>query len=65
MERMKVFEGVPTPYDRVKRMVVPEALQSLRLQQGHRFCKLGDLSAEVRGSRGLNRRVKRRGMGFS
>lgn len=47
LERLKVFEGVPAPYDRVKRLVVPEALQVLRLQTGHRFCKLGDLSAAV------------------
>lgn len=48
LERMKVFEGVPTPYDKVKRMVVPDALQALRLQKGHRFCQLGDLSTTVR-----------------
>ena len=47
LERMKVFEGVPPPYDKVKRLVVPDALKVLRLQHGHRFCKLGDLSASV------------------
>eukprot|EP00877_Chromochloris_zofingiensis_P001191 jgi/Chrzof1/11072/Cz05g22130.t1 len=47
LERLKVFEGVPPPYDKVKRLVVPDALQVLRLQHGHRFCKLGDLSALV------------------
>ncbi len=47
LERLKCFDGVPAPYDRVKRMVVPEALQSLRLQTGHRFCKLGDLASAV------------------
>lgn len=49
LERLKVFEGVPPPYDKVKRLVVPDALQVLRLQHGHRFCKLGDLSALVSG----------------
>jgi large subunit ribosomal protein L13Ae len=48
LERLKVFEGVPPPYDKVKRLVVPDALQVLRLQHGHRFCKLGDLAASVR-----------------
>lgn len=48
LERLKVFEGIPAPYDRVKRLVVPDALQVLRLQHGHRFCKLGDLSTAVR-----------------
>mmetsp|Transcript_4434 Transcript_4434/g.7362 ORF Transcript_4434/g.7362 Transcript_4434/m.7362 type:complete len:199 (+) Transcript_4434:1-597(+) len=47
LERLKCFDGVPAPYDKVKRMVVPDALQSLRLQTGHRFCKLGDLAASV------------------
>jgi large subunit ribosomal protein L13Ae len=47
LERLKCFDGVPAPYDKVKRLVVPDALKALRLQQGHRFCKLGDLSAAV------------------
>ena len=48
LERLKTFEGVPAPYDKVKRMVVPDALKVLRLQHGHKFCKLGELSASVR-----------------
>eukprot|EP00882_Tetradesmus_deserticola_P023240 GHRQ01025287.1.p1 GENE.GHRQ01025287.1~~GHRQ01025287.1.p1 ORF type:complete len:192 (-),score=51.41 GHRQ01025287.1:232-807(-) len=47
LERLKCFEGVPPPYDRVKRLVVPDALQVLRLQHGHRFCKLGALAQSV------------------
>lgn len=47
LERLKVFEGVPPPYDKVKRLVVPDALQVLRLQHGHRFCKLGQLAQSV------------------
>jgi large subunit ribosomal protein L13Ae len=27
LARLKVFEGVPPPYDRTKRMVVPDALK--------------------------------------
>ncbi|CAH9074498.1 unnamed protein product [Cuscuta europaea] len=45
--RLKVFEGVPTPYDKVKRMVIPDALRVLRLQAGHKYCLLGKLSSEV------------------
>lgn len=48
LDRLKCFEGIPAPYDTVKRMVVPDALKVLRLQHGHRYCKLGDLSASVR-----------------
>ena len=47
LERMKTFEGIPPPYDKVKRLVVPDALKVLRLQHGHKFCKLGDLAASV------------------
>lgn len=47
LERLKVFEGVPAPYDKVKRLVIPDALKVLRLQHGHRFCKLGDMAAQV------------------
>jgi hypothetical protein len=53
LDRLKVFEGIPAPYDKVKRMVVPDALKVLRLQHGHRFCKLGDLSTAVRLSSGV------------
>ncbi len=48
LERLKCFEGVPHPYDKVKRLVVPDALKVLRLQHGHRNCKLGDLATLVR-----------------
>ncbi|GAB2226510.1 Large ribosomal subunit protein uL13w-like protein [Drosera capensis] len=47
LARLKVFEGVPPPYDRLKRMVVPDALKVLRLQKGHKYCLLGRLSKEV------------------
>ena len=32
LNHLKVFEGVPPPYDRVKRMVIPRALRVLRLK---------------------------------
>ncbi|KEH22805.1 putative ribosomal protein L13 [Medicago truncatula] len=47
LARMKVYEGIPPPYDKIKRMVVPDALKVLRLQKGHKYCSLGQLSAEV------------------
>ena len=49
LERLKTFEGIPPPYDKVKRMVVPDALKVLRLQHGHKSCQLGDLAKSVRG----------------
>ncbi|KAK7263773.1 hypothetical protein RJT34_31370 [Clitoria ternatea] len=48
LARLKVFEGIPAPYDKTKRMVVPDALKVLRLQKGHKFCLLGKLSSEKR-----------------
>jgi large subunit ribosomal protein L13Ae len=38
IERLKLFEGVPPPYDRKKRMVVPDALRVLRLKPGRKYC---------------------------
>jgi large subunit ribosomal protein L13Ae len=43
--RLKVFEGIPFPYDHKKRVVVPEALKVLRLKSYRKFCSLGDLAA--------------------
>ncbi|CAM6001122.1 unnamed protein product [Sphagnum balticum] len=45
--RLKVFEGVPAPYDTKKREVIPDALRSVKLSSFRKFCVLGDLSAEV------------------
>lgn len=47
LERLKVFEGVPPPYDKVKRVVVPQALRVLRLKPGRKYCSVGRLSHEV------------------
>ncbi|VEL12757.1 unnamed protein product [Protopolystoma xenopodis] len=46
LKRLKVFEGIPPPYDKKKRMVVPSALRVLRLKQRRKFCLLGRLSHE-------------------
>ena len=32
LQRLKVFEGIPSPFDKVKRMVVPSALRQLKLK---------------------------------
>eukprot|EP00434_Breviolum_minutum_P019147 symbB.v1.2.016876.t1/scaffold1300.1/size126151/13 len=47
LDKLKTFEGIPHPYDRKKRMVVPSCLKVLRLRPERRFCRLGDLSKEV------------------
>jgi len=43
LARLKTYEG----YDRTKRMVIPDALKVMRLQPGHKYCLLGELSKEV------------------
>ncbi|XP_063954754.1 large ribosomal subunit protein uL13-like [Lytechinus pictus] len=47
LERLKVFEGCPAPYDRKKRFVVPSALRVMRLKPKRKFCQLGRLAHEV------------------
>merc|ERR1711874_451356 len=47
LKRLQTFEGVPPPYDRKKKMVIPSALRTLRLKHGRKFCSLGRLGHEV------------------
>jgi len=46
MDRLKTFEGIPSPFDRMKRQVIPAAFKNLRLRPGRKFCRVGDLAAE-------------------
>merc|ERR1712198_538366 len=41
LKRVKAFEGVPPPYDKMKRMVVPDALKALRLKPGRKSHEVG------------------------
>lgn len=43
----QMFEGIPAPYDKVKRVVVPEALKAIRMRSDRNFTLLGSLSQEV------------------
>jgi len=47
LNRLKAFEGVPAPFDRLKRMVVPAALRVLWLKPGRKYTSVGRLSHEV------------------
>ncbi|KAF2074246.1 hypothetical protein CYY_004456 [Polysphondylium violaceum] len=47
LDNMKVFEGVPAPYDKVKRVVVPSALRVVKLEQTRKYTVLGRLASEV------------------
>ena len=43
----QVFEGCPPPFDKKKRMVIPEALRVTRLRPGRRYTNLGRMASEV------------------
>merc|ERR1719240_508907 len=47
LDRLQAYEGIPHPFDRKKRVVVPAALKVLRIQPHRRVTKLGDLSKAV------------------
>eukprot|EP01104_Vermistella_antarctica_P006089 TRINITY_DN16821_c0_g1_i1.p1 TRINITY_DN16821_c0_g1~~TRINITY_DN16821_c0_g1_i1.p1 ORF type:complete len:205 (-),score=63.54 TRINITY_DN16821_c0_g1_i1:230-844(-) len=47
LARLKVAEGIPPPYNKLKRMVVPEALRVVVLRPQREFCVLGRLSFEM------------------
>lgn len=46
MERLKAFEGIPPPYDKKQRQVVPQALRVIRLKPGRKYCTVGRLGHE-------------------
>ncbi|KAJ8947478.1 hypothetical protein NQ318_009781 [Aromia moschata] len=47
LRKLKAYEGIPPPYDRRKRVVVPGALRVICLKPGRKFCHVGRLSHEV------------------
>ncbi|MCO5565790.1 hypothetical protein L7F22_019465 [Adiantum nelumboides] len=47
MNRLKVYEGMPPPFDRQKKFVVPQALRVLRLKPGRKFATLKEISADA------------------
>ncbi|KAK9929961.1 hypothetical protein M0R45_027026 [Rubus argutus] len=49
LARLKAYEGVPPPFDKTKRMVIPDALKVLRLKKGHKV-KAEKASEEKLGS---------------
>jgi large subunit ribosomal protein L13Ae len=43
---MQVFEGIPPPFDKQKRLVIPHALRVLRLAPGRKFTTVKRISRE-------------------
>jgi len=47
LSRLSTFEGIPAPYDKMKRVVVPAALRVMRLKPGRDYTVIGDLATAV------------------
>lgn len=47
LKRLSTFEGIPAPYDKQTRVVVPAALRIMRLKPGRDYTVIGDLSTAV------------------
>merc|ERR1712093_162097 len=46
-QRIKCLEGIPEPFNSIKRMVVPDALRIQRLKPGRKFSCLGKLAGDL------------------
>ena len=44
--RLKCFDGVPLSMNAKKKMVIPDALKSVRLRPRSKFCNIGDVAKE-------------------
>lgn len=47
LARLRVFDGIPSPYDKRRRVCVPIAMRILTLRSDRKYCQLGRLSNEV------------------
>jgi len=47
LSRLSTFEGIPAPFDKQKRVVVPAALRVMRLKPGRDFTIIGDLADTI------------------
>mmetsp|Transcript_16299 Transcript_16299/g.33445 ORF Transcript_16299/g.33445 Transcript_16299/m.33445 type:complete len:201 (-) Transcript_16299:197-799(-) len=47
LARLSTFEGIPHPYDKKRRQVIPAALRVLRLKQGRDYTVVGELAHSV------------------
>lgn len=47
LKRMRVYDGIPPPFDTKRSVVVPIALRALCLRSDRKYCKIGRISHEV------------------
>merc|ERR1712110_668900 len=46
-QHVKAVDGCPAPFDKIKKMVVPQALRVTRLRPGRKYCTLKRLASET------------------
>merc|ERR1712224_1184618 len=46
-QRIKCVEGIPEPFNSIKKVVVPDALRIQRLRPGRKFSNLGKLAGDL------------------
>merc|ERR1711992_176929 len=44
---LKAFEGIPAPYDKCKRMIIPSAFKEIKIKPNRKFASIGRLAAET------------------
>ncbi|KAK2961369.1 putative 60S ribosomal protein L16 [Blattamonas nauphoetae] len=47
LKNLRVYDGVPTEYEKVKKMVIPAALRVQNLRAGSKYIRLGDLAVQI------------------
>jgi large subunit ribosomal protein L13Ae len=47
LSRLSTFEGIPAPYDKMQRVVVPAALKVMRLKSNRDYTVVGELAHSV------------------
>lgn len=47
LKRLRVYDGIPAPFDTKKRLCVPIAMRILCLRSDRKYCEVGRLSHEV------------------
>ena len=47
LSRLSTFDGIPAPYDKQKRVVVPAALRIMRLKPGRDYTVIGTLADSI------------------
>jgi large subunit ribosomal protein L13Ae len=47
LANLKLYEGMPSPFDKMKKKCIANSLRVLRLRHGRKYCNIGRLAHEV------------------